>query len=600
MEEAKYTNRQWITLFVPTDSVHQFDVIKYKIEVELLPASPDNKIKGHTTIQAKSLVNGFNLLALDFIGMVVDSCKVNTQSALYTRSSNLLNINLGGNYNTGTYFTAEVFYHGLPQAGFYFDQNSYGTPVYYSFTQPYDSRYWFPCYDYPEDKAHCEVICTVPDNNFAVSNGQLYRVTNNQSGSKTYHWIEYYNIATYLISITVSNFVQIDTSLQFEEYELPVQYWVYPQDASKAAIDFKNTPAMIQFFSGLWGDYPFLADKYSMVQAELSGAMEHQTCTSWGIPITGDTRYEHVVAHELAHHWWGNWVTCHDYANIWLNEGFASYAEALWKEEKYGLSAFKNHMIAFEGNVFASRKGSVKYPIYNPPETYLFGTAVYKKGAWVLHMLRHILGDSIFQQGLAYYGLSHSYRTSTTEQFQAALEEFSGQDLDWFFDEWIYSPNYPIYKWSWVYTSFAGYYYLDINLGQKQDDPLVFRMPIEFKLSTAAKDTFFTVFDSLREQRFSMVLSSPPTGLIWDPNYKLLSADTLTTYPYLAGDVDGNRLVMLGDAIYLVNMLFYGFPLPTPPAAADVSGDCKISLADIIYLVNYVFGRGSPPRIGCP
>ncbi|OGC92598.1 MAG: hypothetical protein A2142_00440 [candidate division Zixibacteria bacterium RBG_16_48_11] len=599
-EDSKSLNLGRFPIALPADSVHEFDITKYIIEVKLVPASTTNKFRGHVTIQGKSQITGLNILSLNFVGMVVDSCKVNSSPALFTRNNNLLYINLNGSYNPGNSFAAEVFYHGIPQAGFYFDQNVYGVPVYYSFTEPFDSRYWFPCYDYPHDKATCEVICTVPTGNFVVSNGRLYSVVNNQDGTLTFRWMEIYPIATYLISIAASSFAQIDTFVQLEENRLPVQYWVYPQDSPKAELDFKKTPGMIQFFSGLWGDYPFLPDKYSIVQAELGGAMEHQTCTFWGFPLTGDARYEYIAAHELAHQWWGDWVTCNDFANIWLNEGFASYAEALWQEHEYGPTAFKNHLMAFEGNIFAARNGSVKYPIYNPPTTYLFGTAVYKKGAWVLHMLRQILGDSLFNNGLAYYGQSRSFSSANTEQFKAALESYSGQELDWFFDQWVYSPNYPIYKWSWVYTFVAGKFYLDLSLSQAQVTPPVFSMPVEFKLSTAAKDSDFTIYDTLRNQRLSLVLSSAPTGIVIDPNYKLLSADTVSRYPYLAGDVDNNGLVLMGDIVYLIKILFSGFPLPSPVAAADVNGDCQISLADIIYLVNYFFHHGPWPRLGCP
>ncbi len=599
-EEGKSANLFYHYYALPADSAHDFDVTKYIINLKVNPASLTSKLIGQTTIQAKSQISNLGGILLDFIGLTVDSCKVNGNTVLFTHGLSQLAIDLGGSYNPGSSFSVDVFYHGNPQAGFYFGTNDYGAPVYYTFTEPYNSRYWFPCYDYPNDKARCEIICTVPQGNFVVSNGHLVSSTTNPDGTKTFRWVENYPIATYLISITASNFTQLDTQVTFGAETLAVNYWVYPQDVGQALVDFRKTPKMITYFSNLWKSYPFFEDKYSMVQAELSGAMEHQTCTSWGFPMTGDARYEHIVAHELAHHWWGNWVTCNDFANIWLNEGFASYAEALWQEYEYGPTAFKNHLIAFEGAIFASRNGSVKYPIYDPPETYLFGTAVYKKGGWVLHMLRNLLGDSLFHKGLAYYGQIYSFSTATTQQFQSAMETYSGQDLDWFFDQWVYSPNYPIYKWSWVYTSVGGKYYLDLIINQTQSTPAVFKMPLEFKLATASKDTFFTISDTLREQKYSLVLNSSPVSMTFDPNYKVLSADTTITYPALAGDLNKDGLVLLGDLIYLVNILFNGQPLPTPTALADVNGDCKISLADVVYLVNRFFNNGPYPKIGCP
>ncbi|OGC76047.1 MAG: hypothetical protein A2Z27_05660 [candidate division Zixibacteria bacterium RBG_16_50_21] len=599
-EESKSASLGYFSQAQVADSAHDYDVTKYIIDLKLVPASPASKVTGRTTIQAKSQIDNLITVVLDFVGMTIDSCKVNSVSTSYTRSVNQLFVDLQVSYDSGGSFAIDVFYHGNPSGGLYFSTNDYGTAVYYTFAEPYAARYWFPCYDLPSDKARCEVKITLPSGNYVVSNGILYRVTDNGDETTTYHWKENYFLSTYLISFSSSSFAQLDTFAIVAGDTLPVQYRVYPQDSSKAVIDFKKTPEMIEYFSDLWYPYPFPGDKYCMVQAELAGAMEHQTCTSWGVPMTGDARYEHIVAHELAHHWWGNQVTCNDFANIWLNEGFASYAEVLWIESEYGTTAKRNHLAAFEGNIYASRNGSVKYPIYNPPETYLFGTAVYKKGAWVLHMLRYLLGDSLSFGGLKAYGQQYSYGTANTEQFKATMEGYSGQDLDWFFDQWVYSPNYPRHNWSWVYTSIAGKYYLDVSLKQTQSTPALYTLPIEFKLSTAAKDTFFTIDDTTRELHFNLVLNSQPTGLFLDPDYWILTSDTLTAYPHLAGDLDGNSLVLLGDMITLINTIFRSAALPSPAAAADVNGDCRISLADVIHFVNYFYRFGPPPKQGCP
>ncbi len=597
--ENKSTNLNRVGLAAPADSSHDYDVLKYTLDITLVPSVPSNKFRGHVTILAASQTSGLDTLVLDFIGMTVDSCEVDSFTTSFTRIGNQLYVDLGGSYNPGDSFKVDVFYHGNPLAGFYFDFNSYATPIYYSFTEPYDSRYWFPCYDWPNDKALCEIICTAPEGNVAVANGSLSSVTHNPDTTVTYHWEEDYPIVTYLISLTVCDFAQIDTFAIVGGDTLPVNYWVYHQDSTEAVTDFLKTPKMIEHFSDIWVNYPFMGEKYSMAQAELGGAMEHQTCTSWGFPMPGNAAYEWVVAHELSHHWWGDMVTCNDFANIWLNEGFASYAEVLWQEYEYGNAAKNSHLAGFESNIYSAANGSVKYPIYNPPSSYLFGTAVYKKGAWVLHMLRYILGDSLFFHGMAQYGQNYAYSTANTEQFNTEMENYSGQDLDWFFDEWVYSPNYPKYNWSYAFTRIGASYYLGISLNQKQTVPTAYRMPVQMKLTTAAGESLITLPDSLRDQEFSLTLNSFPLSLTFDPNYWILSADTLKVYPHLAGDMNNDSLTTLSDVIYLVNVIFKGWAFPTPAAACDVSGDCQVTLSDVIYYVNYVFHSGPALKLGC-
>ncbi|MCI0531658.1 MAG: M1 family metallopeptidase [candidate division Zixibacteria bacterium] len=586
----------------PTDSSHTFDVLKYILNIKLVPTHPTNKFRGQATIYAKSEIDGLTAVGLSFLGMTVDSCKVNSTSAVYSIPVNMINITLDQTYNTGDSFYLDVFYHGIPAAGFYFESNAYGTPIYYSITEPYDSRYWFPCYNYPNDKALSEVICTVPAVNKTVSNGVLVSTTNNPDTTTTYHWKEDYPIAMYLISLTACDFARIDTFATVNGDALPISYWIYHQDSSEAAVDFQKTPAMVEFFSNIWLDYPFPNDKYSNVQAELGGAMEHQTCTSWGFPMPGDARYEWVNAHELGHQWWGNLVTCNDFANIWLNEGFASYSEVLWLEHEYGQTTKKNHLISMRSAVYAARNGSVSFPIYNPPNAYLFGTAVYDKGAWVLHMLRYILGDSLFLNGMADYGQTYAYGTANTVQFLNAMESYSEQDLDWFFNEWVFAPNYPRYIWNWAYTQIGTDYYLDVGIKQNQTNPSVYRMPIELKLQTTAGDTIVTVLDSLKQQSFSFVNGQEPTGVELDPNFWILKADTLGTYPYLAGDVNADSATSLSDIIHLVNILFKGATLPSEPvpvSVVDVNGDCHLSLADVIHYVNRIFHSGPILKLGC-
>ncbi len=586
---------------LPADSSHDYDVIRYVLDVKLEPESLTNKFRGHETIYAKSQIIGLSSLVLDFVGMTVDSCKVNSSTTTFSRTSTQLTVNLDAPYNPGDSFDVEVFYRGIPSNGFHFTFNSYGTPIYFSFTEPYLSRNWFPCYDWPNDKAFSEIIATVPDGNYAVANGSLISVVDNLDSTTTFHWKEDYPIVTYLISLTVCDFARIDSFAVVNNDTLPVHYWVYHEDSAAAVIDFQKTPEMIEFFSSIWVPYAFISEKYSIAQAPLGGAMEHQTCTSWGFGMPGNAANEWVDAHELSHQWWGDMVTCNDFANIWLNEGFASYAEVLWQEHEYGQAAKKSQLAGQEYAVFFSDSvgSSVRYPIYNPPVGYLFGTAVYDKGSWVLHMLRYILGDSLFFNGMADYGQTYMYSTASTQQFQNEMEAYSGQDLDWFFNEWVYSPRFPKYNWSWAKTSFGGTHYVNLNINQKQTNPSVYTMPIQFKITTPSGDTIVTLQNDQRDQSFLFTVNDTPKTIVFDPDYWILSADTLKPYTYVAGDADRNAAVNLADIIYLVNFIYKGGHPPVPLARGDVNANCAVNLGDIIYLVNSIFKGGPTPQLGC-
>lgn len=588
---------------LPADSSHDYDVIRYVLDVRLEPESLTNKFRGHETIYAKSQIASLSSLVLDFVGMTVDSCKVNSSSTTSSRTSTKLTVNLDTGYNPGDSFYVEIFYRGIPSQGFYFAMNSYGTEIYYSFTEPYGSRYWFPCYDFPNDKAYSEIIATVPDGNYAIANGNLISLVDNPDTTTTYHWKEDYPIATYLISLTVCDFARIDSFAVINNDTLPVHYWVYHEDSAAAVVDFRKTPEMIEFFSSIWVPYAFMGEKYSIVQAPIGGAMEHQTCTSWGFSMPGNASNEWVDAHELSHHWWGDMVTCNDFPNIWLNEGFASYSEVLWMEYEYGLSA-KNSQLAGQENLIKSSygqpNGSVHYPIYNPPSNLWFSTAVYKKGSWVLHMLRYVLGDSLFFNGMAYYGQTYMYSTANTQQFQAAMENYSGQDLDWFFNEWVFSPNLPIYHWSWAETPLGGNSRIHLNIRQKQTNPPLYTMPLQFKVSRISGDTIVTLPNNQTDQTFIFQVSGDPTSLTFDPNYQILSPyDSLKSFPYTAGDANNDASVDLTDIIWLVNSVFKGGATPDPRFLGDPNADCTVNLVDIVYLVNFVFKSGLAPLLGC-
>jgi aminopeptidase N len=269
----------------------------------------------------------------------------------------------------------------------------------------------------------------------------------------------------------------------------------------------------MEFFATVFGEYPFIGEKYGMFSTFTGPAVEEQTMTAYPqVLINGGHSYDWLLVHELAHMWWGDCLTCQNWAEVWLNEGFASYAEALWREHLYGSSSYRNYMINMDGGPYA---GS----IYDPP--YVWHSIVYDKGAWILHMLRNILGDSDFFQFLLDYRAVHEYSNVVTEDLVAIAENLSGGDLDWFFEPWIYHEGRPYYHWGWTYSGPP--YTLRLSIAQVQSpDYPTYTMPIDVEVTTVSGTQNFVVWDSLRYQSFDLALLSEPTGVTLDPEVWIL------------------------------------------------------------------------------
>jgi aminopeptidase N len=295
---------------------------------------------------------------------------------------------------------------------------------------------------------------------------------------------------------------------------------------------FKRTPEILEFFSSIFPPYPFATEKYDHVHMNGYG-MENTTCTflnffldwDWG---TGS--WEWVIAHEIAHHWWGDWLTCGTWADVWLNEGFGTYCEVLWWENAYGSGAADAYLAEIMDTYLKNSK-SFNFPIYDPPWEKLFNViTTYDKAGSVLHMLRQVLGDSAFFAGLNKYALDNANESVITDDFQYAMEEVSGQDLDWFFDEWIYGPGHPRYETGWhvsppAYQSSAAYE-IEFAVSQMQDQSenyFPFLMPLEIGIYHAGTEEIIQFTDSTGYQRFAVEKSYKPDSFVLDPHNKVLN-----------------------------------------------------------------------------
>ena len=499
-----------------------FDVGYYKLDLNI-SYSPQS-LSGIVTVSARSLGDILTSVFLDLSdALSVDSVLSNNLSCQYSHSENKLIISLDKPYSPDEIFTLTIFYHGVPVTtglrSFVFDSHN-EQPSIWTLSEPYGASDWWPCKDTPEDKVDSsDVWITVPDNLIAVSNGTLTDEIDNGNGTKTYKWKNSYPIANYLISLAISNYSVYKNYFRYSNNDsMLVIHYIYPEDLNELKPQLDKTTGMLELFSELFGEYPFIKEKYGHAQFG-SGGMEHQTITSIGIFTDG------VIAHELTHQWFGDKITCRNWENIWLNEGFATYGEGLYYEFSEDKSAY-NSFLSYHINRSKAAVGSIYVEDVSSISEIFNGNRSYSKGAIVLHMLRGIVGDSVFFNILKNYLNDPflAYRTATTEDFERVAEETSGLQLNYFFNQWIYGKNYPKYNLEWDFQQAADNMYdVNINIEQSVNTyPQFFTMPVKIKISTSVGDTILSLFNDAQNQKSSFRISGKPTQLTFDPNNFIL------------------------------------------------------------------------------
>ncbi len=507
--------------------LYSYDVTHYEIAIEMDTST--SSLAGKVTMTAISTVADLSIIAVDLdSAMTVDS--VGLAASAITRQNNTIRITLDRAYPVGDTFAVKIYYHGKPATdgfgAFGFDyERGIDNPVIWSLSEPYFARSWWPCKDIPNDKADSvDIFISVPGNLQVASNGTLRSVTPGDTLT-TYHWHESYPISTYLVSVAIADYDTLMTSYRYDETKPPMDviFYVYPEHVADSSVtaSLGSMPPMLEFFSEIFGEYPFVEEKYGIAQFPWGGGMEHQTITSQG----GFSRY--LNAHELAHQWWGDWVTNANWHEIWLNEGFASYSEALWQEHLYGSLEW--------WMAYADQYEQFPYPLWVDDTTsvwQIFNHTVYKKGAWVLHMLRGIVGDADFFTILRTYGNEFAYSNATTADFQAVCETVSGQDLSYFFDAWIYQVGRPVYDMSWSVSNGTWPYEVSISLRQTQyPDTALFPMPIDFTFHTTGDDTIITLFNDQPDTTYLVSLPDMPISIGLDEDNWILKrfASSLAT-----------------------------------------------------------------------
>jgi aminopeptidase N len=512
----------------PGDS--KIDITYYGLDLTIT-YSP-NYLTGIITIGVKSDTTVLNSCFLDLRDfMIVDSIQINGSSTPFVHSNNKVNITMDHTYTLGEPFTLKVYYKGVPGGsgfgGFYFGTHS-GTPIIGTLSESYSGPYWWPQKDTPADKADSsDVWMTVASNLIGVSNGSLEDVIDNGNGTKTYHWKNHYTIANYLISLAITNYTQYNTYYHYSPTDsMVITNFIYPENFNYVKPYVDETDEMITVFANRYGEYPFIQEKYGHAEFQWGGAMEHQTCTSMGFWGSG------VISHELAHQWYGDMITCKDWHHIWLNEGFATYSEAVYTEAKNGKAAYDSY-IASEMNSARGAVGTIWVQDITNEGQIFNGARSYSKGGCVLHMLRGIVGDSTFFDIMRTYSADPtvSYGVATTEDFQAVAESVYGQDLNYFFQEWIYGENEPTYSVGWNKTLVGGdVYNMILNIYQAvNNNPSYYTMPVQVKINTSLGDTTVTLFNDAQTQNFQFEVIGEPLSIVFDPGNWILKNTTTVT-----------------------------------------------------------------------
>ncbi len=502
--------------FLHEEQVHDFDVLHYEFDWKL--DFEAQGIEGTASAKLRSLdvLDKITLHLAD--NMYVDRVSQDQTFLAFTHKNDLLDIYPAQPLNPGDEITVTISYSGFPQSGLNFSTHD-GDPIIWSLDEPEGAREWFPCYDIPSDKATARMRITVADGLIVASNGNLIDVMSNADNTKTYTWEELYPISTYLISIAATNYETFTDYYTSGSVSMEVLYYAYPEHFAQAQEDFSITVPMLEFYANVFGEYPFLNEKYGMATIPGSVSMEHQTCTSLSSRlITGTHDYDHIIAHELAHQWWGDLVTLTDWADIWLNEGFATYSDALWVENLHGFEGLKSRMADFK-SIYLNDHTGEDHPLYDPPLGHLFCVIEYEKGAWVLHMLRFVVGENKFWQIIRDYAQLYAFSNASTDDFQAVCGHIYDGDLEWFFNQWIYEAGYPTYQFGWGYSSQNT---VCVVINQVQEESPLFSMPVELAFVLPSGIVKKVVWVEEEKNFFEFDFAEKPSRVLFDPDSWIL------------------------------------------------------------------------------
>ena len=524
-EKARFEHVNEIRKRSGTTVFHGYDLKYHRCHWKLNPKLGSN-IYGAVLFDFVVDVNS-DSLAFDLVEKLqVDSVKQGGNHLNWERKGDRVLVFKTAGWTAATRDSFEVFYGGNPigvtgnNGAYTYEFHATG-PIISTLSQPYGAPYWWPCKQTLNDKIDSIDIIVDTDKDFKVgTNGLLLSTTSLNATEHRVHWKHRYPVVTYLIAIAVSNYEESLDHVYFHNRpdSLPVLNYVFPQFLSTASQEAKGVLPMLRLYDSLFIPYPFPSEKYGHAQFTWGGGMEHQTM-SFMVNFSYD-----LMAHEVAHQWFGDMVTCGSWNDLWLNEGYATYLTALAYEFLKSKEEFRFQMRIMRNNITQNDNGSVKPSDTSRVNVLFNGRLTYRKGAWLLHMLRHQVGDSMFFEGCRQFltGGNRAYGFSTTDEFRQVMEAVSGQDLKWFMKQWYEGQGHPELKMNWQQRGNT----VKFSVQQTPSNPTVpfwrIPIPVEFRNSEGKSERKVFYPDSL-SKNYTFSLSFAADTAIFDSEVSVLA-----------------------------------------------------------------------------
>jgi len=487
-----------------------------------LTLNDDNdQIKGEAliTIGFKNEVNEF---ALDLVGksekhgMDVTNVFEGDSLANYTFEQNKIKIvPTSSEAKTRTY---KIEYNGVPERGLVIDTTKFGQRSFFGDNWPNLARHWLPSVDHTYDKATIEFRITAPDHYDVVATGEKIEESSLGNGLKLTTYKEPAPVAMKVVTIGVTKFA---STLLDEVYDIPVSAWVYPENRLDGFSDYKVATNVLKYFIDNVGPYSYAKLANMQAKTQWGGLENAGTISYFENSVTGKNEVEGLIAHEIAHQWFGNSASENDWNHVWLSEGFATYFAILYQESVYGDEKRKEELTLDRKQIIEYYKKNPA-PIVDPSITdpmKVLSVNTYQKGGWVLNMLRHKLGDETFWKGIRTYYKTYQNSNAMTVDFQEVMEKVSGENLESFFNQWIFTKGYPEIKWDWSYKKGK----VKINLEQQQNE--LFQFPMEIGFVLGGENILKTIEVNEKSKTAEIAVTSRPDSVTLDPNVWLLFQD---------------------------------------------------------------------------
>ena len=493
------------------------------------------KVMGDVTHTLSTIRDGVTHLDFDCAELTVSSARVNGKDAVFDLRDDKLRVQLAQAAKSGEKFEVELKYEGKPTSGLYFilpdkDDPNRAKEI-WTQGEAEDTHHYIPIYDYPNDRTTSEMILTVPGDWLTISNGKLLSVQDAPNGQKTWTWRQSLPVSTYLISFVAGEYKDKKDTW----HNIPITYNVPRGMEDTVDPTFSHTKEMLDFFSDRFGvPYPWEQYAQTAVDDFVASGMENVSATTLAArdmvhaelasekPEAADS----LISHEMTHQWFGDLVTCKDWTNTWLNEGFATFGATLWEEHAYGVDA-SSYRYWREQNTWMQSRELYPIPIVTREidDSVEYIGNVYDKAGWVIHMLREQMGDDAFFRALKHYLDANRLQNVVTADLAKSIEESSGTNVDQFFDQWIYGAGAPRFTVRSSYDDAGKKVSLSVKQTQKVEGHVgLFRVPIDISITTASGEKVFPIAVSRTDETFSFPVDGPPLMILFDKDDKILKS----------------------------------------------------------------------------